>query len=193
MKNVTDKIALGVAAFVFLMGIICIVVCLALFSNRVDTDGIPQLDSVYATEEVEGSTREQLIAKWGSPDGKLSGFYGDVWQVNGNDELIAYYGNDDTVQEIKYIHNMRAEIVEVNSTSLLLKPCAGEAELNSSDLITVGYSGLAESGDISQDIVEQFKKGAVVIVGYDGMIAETYPAQITAKYGINIAATAERK
>ncbi len=184
MKKITEKIAVGVAIFVAAVGVICIVVCLVAFGDKVSTEDIPQLsqlNSVYGTEEVVGSTREQLTAKWGEPDGMLSGFFGDMWEVNGNDRITAYYNDDETVMEISYIHFMKAKIMEKNGSTLLLEPCAGEPELKSADRITVGYS------DIASDIAERLTEGVTVLVGYDGNIAESYPARITAKYGITIA------
>ncbi len=179
MKNITEKISLGVAIFVAAVGVICILVCLIAFSAKADADSIPQLAQVhseYDTEEVVGCTRKQLEERWGKPDGMLSGFFGDIWQVNGNDEIIAYYDSDETVMDVKYIHNMKATVIEANGTTLLLEPCAGEWELKSADRITVGYSTL----DLSEDITAQLVKGAILLVSYDGSIAETYPAQIFA-------------
>ncbi len=179
MKNAATKTAIGTAIFVAAVGVICILVCLVSFNAKADMDSIPQLTelhSEYDTEEVVGSTRQQLTQRWGEPDGILSGFFGDIWITDSGDEIIAYYDSDETVLEVKYIHSMKATVMEANGTTLLLEPFAGEDELNSADRITVGYSAL----ELSEDITAKFVAGAKVQVGYDGSIAETYPAQITA-------------
>ena len=187
MNNIAKKIAVGVAIFVVAVGIICIIVCTAALSGNRSDDNIPSLSlirtngSEWATAELKGFTEEQLSEAWGKPDGMLSGFWGSVWETEGNDEVVVYYNNDNgTVEHINYIHNMKAKIIENNGTTLLLEPCTGESELRSADRITVGYASL----ELDESITAQFTEGAFVIVGYDGMIAESYPAQITAKYGI---------
>ena len=188
MNNIAKKIAVGVAIFVTAVGIICIIVCTVALSGNKSTDDIPSLSvirtngSEWATAELKGFTEEQLSEIWGAPDGMLSGFWGSIWKAEGNDEVVVYYNNDNgTVEHINYIHNMKAKIIEVNGTTLLLEPCAGEDELRSSDRITVGYGSL----ELDESITAQFTEGALVMVGYDGMIAESYPAQITARYGID--------
>ena len=186
MKNNTEKIAIGVAVFVAAVGAICVSVCAFALHRNAMTDDIPTLSelriegSEWATEQLQGYTEEQLGEAWGKPDGMLSGFWGSIWETDGSDQVVVYYGNDGTVQRVNYIHNMKAKIIETNGTTLLLEPCAGEDELRSADRITVEYASL----ELDESIIEQFVEGAVVLVGYDGSIAESYPAQITATYGI---------
>lgn len=186
MNNITKKIAAGVAVFVAAVGIICVMVCLIALRSNATTGDIPALSelriegSEWATEKLQGYNEEQLSKVWGSPDGMLSGFWGSIWNTDGNDQIVVYYADDGTVQHVNYIHNMKARIIETNGTTLLLEPVAGEDELSSADRITVGYTSL----ELDESITEQFIEGTIVMVGYDGHIAESYPAQITATYGI---------
>ncbi len=186
MNNIAKKIAVGVAIFVAAVGIICIIVCAAALSGNKSLDNIPSLSLIrtegaeWATEKLHGYNEDQLSEVWGKPDGTLSGFWGSVWKAEGNDEVVVYYGENGTVEHVNYIHNMKAKIIEANGTTLLLEPFAGEWELSSADRITVGYGSL----ELDESITAQFTAGATVMVGYDGMIAESYPAQINATYGI---------
>lgn len=186
MNNIAKKLSVGVSIFVAAVGFICIIVCAAALSANKNLDNIPAHSLIrtegteWATEKLQGYTEEQLSEVWGKPDGMLSGFWGSIWKAEGNDEVVVYYNENGTVQYVNYIHNMKAKIIEANGTTLLLEPCAGEDELRSADRITVGYGSL----ELDESITAQFTEGALVMIGYDGMIAESYPAQITAKYGI---------
>ena len=64
-----------------------------------------------------------------------------------------------------------AEIVEINGESVLVEPLEGEQERNSADRISFSTDGLRDLGAEEGDIVE---------ITYDGMIMESYPAQIRA-------------
>lgn len=186
MNNIAKKISIGVAIFVAAIGVICILVCAFALGGNDELENIPALSelrvegSEWATEQLQGYTEEQLSEVWGEPSGMLSGFWGSVWKAEGNDEAVVYYDDNGKVQHVSYIYNMKAKIIEVNGSTLLLEPCAGEDELRSADRITVGYSEL----ELDESITAQFTQGSLVMVGYDGSIAESYPAQITAKYGI---------
>ncbi len=183
MKCIQSRIAFAAAGFAAAMGVLFIVICLVLFSGRADTEDIPQLSQLRGVSDAEtlvGSERAQLVAKWGEPDAMLSGLYGDIWGLNGNDEVVAYYDDNGVVELIRYIHNMKAEVIDANGNSVLVRPCAGEAELGSSNRIAVSYS------ELSEDITSKFTKGAILLISYDGSISENYPAQITANYGIRV-------
>lgn len=62
-----------------------------------------------------------------------------------------------------------AEIVEINGESVLVEPLEGEQERNSADRISFSTDGLRDLGAEEGDIVE---------ITYDGVIMESYPAQI---------------
>ncbi len=186
MNDITRKISVGVAIFVAAIGVICILVCAFALGGDDGTESVPPLSelriegSEWATEQLHGFTEKQLSKAWGKPSGMLSGFWGSVWKADDNDEVVVYYDNDGLVQHVNYIHNMKAKIIEVNGTTLLLEPVAGEDELRSADRVTVGYGSL----ELDESVTAQFVEGATVMVSYDGSIAESYPAQITARYGI---------
>ncbi len=189
MNDIAKKISVGVAIFVAAIGVICILVCAFALGGDDAAENIPALSdlrvegSEWATEQLQGYDEPQLIKAWGKPDGMLSGFWGSIWRTSDNDEAVVYYNNDGKVQHVNYIHNMKARIIEANGSTLLLEPVAGENELRSANMITVDYASL----ELDESIASQFVEGAVVMVGYDGFIAESYPAQITAKYGITLA------
>ena len=190
MNDIAKKIAIGVAIFVAAVGVLCTLVCAVALCGTDDTEGIPSFselctqDSEWAVEQLRGYNEEQLILVWGEPDDIFSGLWGSAWYTDDGDRIVVYYANDGTVEQVNYIHTMKAKIIETNGSALLLEPCAGEDELRSSDRITVGYSSLR----LDETVTEQFVEGATVIVGYDGHVAESYPAQITATYGITLVA-----
>ena len=59
----------------------------------------------FVMSQFEGFTREKLIAKWGNPDGMLSGFYGDIWTITETESIIVYYSAGSTVEHIKLQQN----------------------------------------------------------------------------------------
>ena len=65
----------------------------------------------------------------------------------------------------------RAEILEINGNSILVEPLQGEDILRSSDKISFGAVDLDNIGA---------EVGDIVSVAYNGIIMESYPAQITA-------------
>ncbi len=73
-----------------------------------------------------------------------------------------------------------AEVIEVNKNSILVEPFEGENERNSASRISV--STVLKGNDPLPEI----KKGDYVTIKYDGMIQETFPAQITVVYSITL-------
>ena len=69
-------------------------------------------------------------------------------------------------------YDFQAIIIEIDGDHVLVEPLEGENERNSSDRISFSC---AELEDVSASV------GSVVKVTYDGMIRETYPAQIDAQ------------
>ena len=53
-------------------------------------------------EQIEGLPRDSIIEKWGKPDGMLSGFYGDIWELTDDKRIIVYYSAESTVEQIKF-------------------------------------------------------------------------------------------
>ena len=72
----------------------------------------------------------------------------------------------------------QAIILEIHDDYYLVEPVKGSAELNSADQITVSITNI--------NVSPQPKVGDVLEIVYDGMIAESYPAQITKVYSISI-------
>ena len=72
----------------------------------------------------------------------------------------------------------RAKVLEVQEKSLLVTPLEGEKELLSSDKIYISLGKLAQ--------VPEIRVGDILMIHYDGMIQETYPAQINGTYAIDI-------
>lgn len=74
------------------------------------------------------------------------------------------------------VYEFKANIEEINESSLLVSPLHISQEYKSSDLIYI---------NISEDVsVEEFVIGDLIIIKYDGIIAESYPAQINNIYEI---------
>lgn len=72
----------------------------------------------------------------------------------------------------------RAKVLEVQEKNVLVEPLEGEKELLSSDKIYVSLGKLAQ--------IPEIRVGDILMIHYDGMIQETYPAQINGTYAIDI-------
>jgi hypothetical protein len=72
-----------------------------------------------------------------------------------------------------------ATVIENNQSNLLVEPVEGSAELSSADRIVahVGDAIIVDLQGAEADITA-VEVGDRVIIFYDGMIAESYPAQI---------------
>ncbi len=87
-------------------------------------------------------------------------------------------GLETTTGEDGEIVTFEATVIDDNS-GLLVTPLEGSSELNSSDKIYITLS--TPEGDKNQTSQqENYKPGDIVEITYDGLIAESYPAQITA-------------
>lgn len=62
-------------------------------------------DEAFVLSQFKGCTREELVQDWGNPDGMLSGFYGDIWVMTENENIIVYYSADSIVEHIKLEQN----------------------------------------------------------------------------------------
>ncbi len=78
-------------------------------------------------------------------------------------------------EEVSFV----ATVLEINQSSLLVEPAEGSVELSSADRI-VAHVGDAVITDPQGDEVDitAVEAGRKVVIYYDGMIAESYPAQI---------------
>ena len=94
--------------------------------------------------------------------------------------LLAGCGKDEEKVETGVTAEVyfEAVVLEVNENSLLVEPKEESNEKKSSDKIVVGRKSIEDEEFLK--IMEQIGVGDTVSIGYDGMIAESYPAQITA-------------
>lgn len=47
-----------------------------------------------------GIKYEELYELWGEPDGALSGFWGDIWDIGNNKQIIVYYNGVGFVENV---------------------------------------------------------------------------------------------
>ena len=88
---------------------------------------------------------------------------------------VAAPGESDT-------HIFEATVLEIANDMLLVEPAEGAAELRSADRIRVSFRGIEDEESLL--FRETVAVGDRILIGYDGMIAETYPAQILNVYSI---------
>lgn len=76
--------------------------------NAIDKDILPfekvnECSQEELDEKLIGISREDLLAIWGEPDGHLSGFWGDTWQLDNEkgEHIIVYYDKDGIVENVK--------------------------------------------------------------------------------------------
>ena len=79
--------------------------------------------------------------------------------------------DDENAEKVSF----NAKVLENNGNSILVEPEEGSWELKSSDRIVVRVP----ENDGLKDLSE-FTEGSKVKITYDGMIMESYPAQINA-------------
>lgn len=53
--------------------------------------------SLGVLSDIEGVNNERLHELWGEPDGILFGFWGDIWDIGDNRQMIVYYDNNGNV------------------------------------------------------------------------------------------------
>ena len=59
-------------------------------------------DSEDIKELLEGIPQKKMHAKWGNPDGHLSGFWGEIWFLNEEKDgrITLYYDEDGKVEDV---------------------------------------------------------------------------------------------
>ena len=59
-------------------------------------------DSEDIKELLEGIPQKKIHAKWGNPDGHLSGFWGEIWFLNQEKDgrIALYYDADGKVEDV---------------------------------------------------------------------------------------------
>ena len=95
-----------------------------------------------------------------------------------NEDAVQDNPNDDSVDSVEET-SFFATVVEVNN-ALLVQPLEDETEARSADLISVGTNEAKLLDEEGNDIgLNDLQDGITVEIVYDGMIMESYPAQIT--------------
>jgi len=90
--------------------------------GETEVDGIPSLDLVaqesaeWAAEKLAGYTQDDIQKEWDEPDGTLSGFYGEYWNLENAKRVVVTYDGDGNVMEVA--------INEVETTAGTTKPTA---------------------------------------------------------------------
>lgn len=104
--------------------------------------------------------------------------YGEAPIQNGT--VITPAASDNETPDENLQKEFEAEVIEAKET-LLVTPQEGSDELRSSDKITVDLTDAAlinEEGDTIS--LEDLKAGDIIEITYNGVIMESYPAQISA-------------
>ena len=73
-------------------------------------------------------------------------------------------------------YSFTAKVIDISDSSILVEPDKNSHERNSADKIYISTDNIN---------LPEIYKGATVTITYDGVIQETYPAQITTVYSIN--------
>lgn len=121
---------------------------------------------------LDGFTLQDIQSSWGfAKEQPAENTY--KWFVNySSDSVLVFFDANGSVKDIQFRYVFKAEILSDDGNSLLVKPCDGEDELNSADQIYVSMTDDAER--------ETYEVGKIINIEYNGMIAESYPAQIAA-------------
>lgn len=91
---------------VFVLALACALSLVGCESDR--TTDTPALEEItgFTQKQLEdkliGLSQEEIHHSWGEPDGQLSGFWGDIWQLNNerDEHIIIYYDDDGIVEHI---------------------------------------------------------------------------------------------
>lgn len=80
--------------------------CAGSFNNLSEIPELNEITNYHSQEQLEevllGHSIEELHSSWGEPDGNLSGFWGEIWELGENDPktIICYY-EDGVVETVK--------------------------------------------------------------------------------------------
>jgi len=89
-----------ILAFIFL-----ILLCSCKPEGTADTPELPEI-SGYTQEQLEekliGLSIDEIHHSWGEPDGHLSGFWGEIWSLDGvkDNIIVLYYDENGMVEYI---------------------------------------------------------------------------------------------
>lgn len=96
---------------------------------------------------------------------------------HGGNSVPDHADSDAPVDQDTETTSFQATLLEVNENYLLVEPAADSDERKSSDQISVGL-GTLDDAQIDA-LLPELEPGDLLEIEYDGLIAETYPAQIT--------------
>lgn len=83
--------------------------------------------------------------------------------------------------------SFKATVLEKKDASLLVEPDKESTELNSSDRIIVSITDSSLFNSQNDSIaIDDIKTGDLLVISYNGLIAESYPAQINTCYEIQV-------
>ena len=94
-------------------------------------------------------------------------------------------GGEEEQDNVPETYTLTATVIEVYDSDLLVEPVEGSWELNSADRITVGTGRLDDEESLTY-LTKGAAVGDTVEITYDGMLAETYPAQIANAFSVRL-------
>lgn len=178
IRNASDKQKLIILSLgsIILVCILCLSGCNKKSAKIPALDGLSLHSDELLLEELKGVDRKDLNEAWGNPDEFGMGLPFDIWYLEDEFEkrgdFIRVFYNDGKVSSVSYTAVFYATILEVHENHILVKPVEGEWELNSTDQIIVYTDKTPEQTKV------QFVEGVNIKICYNGLIMETYPAQI---------------
>ena len=145
-----------------------------------DLSKIPSLEQIqengeiWALEQLDGYTAENLETVWGAAPWLENAQGGYIWRVPGDwDEVTVFFDEETTeVTYVAYSYIMEVEILEISDNYVVVKPVEGQWEATSADQIVVTLAKAQRYTDASYAV------GDKVLVRHNGVIQETYPAQL---------------
>ena len=59
-------------------------------------------------ENLSGRSREDVLRRWGDPDGMLSGLWGDIWKLDNpsGGMIILYYDSSGAVEHVRILESL---------------------------------------------------------------------------------------
>ncbi len=153
--------------------LISLIICfLSACGKSIPTTNEILANDAYAYEFTDNITLKDLTKAWGEPYDFRNG--NTIWKVN--DKYISVVFDNDYAYAAHSSHTLRATIIEENEGTFIICPCEGQWELNSSDKIFFSPQWLPDGAVVSV--------GTTLIIEYNGMIMETYPAQIYEPFSV---------
>lgn len=124
--------------------------------------------SLPLTRGMKNDLKAESAGSLMEPEMNMENYYGAILDKETD-------GASDVITEIAVF---RAKVLQLDEKCVLVEPMAGENERNCSDKIYVSFWNLKN--------VPEIQVGDILEIQYDGMIMETYPAQIGSAYAIKV-------